>query len=174
MTGPMTKAVLLDRIAASYASWLALVDQVPRARMTEPGCAGAWSLKDAIAHITVYDRWTADQMEAAARGETAPDEVPWGPPDGNTADMDARNAAYWRHYRDTSLDDVLAAAAEHHARLVAAVGRLAESDIDDPERFAWTGGQPVWQAIEGNAYGHYDDHQAGIRAWLASHPTTDR
>jgi hypothetical protein len=171
MPDQMTRGELLDRIATSYANWQALVVRVPRARMTGPGFAGAWSLKDVIAHITVYERWTADNLEASERGERLPDEVPWGPPDGNTADMDARNAAYWRHYRETPLDDVRAVAREHHQRLVMGVERLAESDINNAEKYAWTVGYPVWRAIAGNSYEHYDDHQPGVRAWLEVHPS---
>ena len=169
MTDQMAKAELLDKIATSYASWQALVDRVPRERMTEPGFAGEWSLKDVLAHVTVYERWTADNLEADAHGEPAPQVVPWGPPDGNTADVDARNAAFQRHYRDTPLDEVLAAAHEHHQRLLAAIEGVAESDLNDPHKFAWTAGQPVWEAIAGNSYEHYDDHQPGVRAWLDAH-----
>lgn len=171
MTEHQTNAALLDKIATSYASFQALVDRVPRARMTEPGFAGDWSLKDVIAHITVYERWTADHLEADARGEKAPDIVSWGPPDGNTADMDVRNAAYHRHFRDTPLDDVLAAAKEHHQRLIAAIEPLADADITEPGKFAWTGASSLWDAIEGNSFEHYDDHQPGVRAWLDAHPS---
>jgi hypothetical protein len=170
MTEQMTKAALLDKIATSYTSWQALVDRVPRERMAGPGFAGEWSLKDVIAHLTVFERWTADHLEASARGETLPEVVPWGPPDGNTADVDAQNAAFYRHFRETPLDKVLSSAQEHHQRLVASVERLAESDINDAEKFAWTDGNPLWQAIQGNSYEHYDDHQPSVRAWLESHP----
>jgi hypothetical protein len=117
----------------------------------------------------VYERWTAANLEADARGERAPEVVPWGPPDGNTADMDARNAAYYRHYRDTPLDVALAAAQAHHQRLVAAIEGVAEGDCNQSQKFAWTGGQPLSEAIAGNTYEHYDDHQAGVRAWLEAH-----
>jgi hypothetical protein len=169
MTDHMAKGELLEKIATSYANWQALVDRVPRERMTEPGFAGEWSLKDVLAHITVYERWTADNLETDARGEPAAEVVAWGPPDGNSADMDARNAAYHRHYRDTPLDEVLAAAMMHHQRLVAAIEGVAEHDLNDPQKFAWTMGQPVWEAIAGNSYEHYDDHQAGVRAWIEAH-----
>ena len=171
MTEQMTKSELLDKIATSYGNWQALVAQVPRERMGEPGFAGDWSLKDVIAHITVYERWTADKLEADVRTETLERPVPWGPADGNTTDMDARNAAYHRHYREMPLDDVLAAAQEHHQRLVAAIERLAESDINETQKFTWTGGGALWQVIEGNSYEHYDDHQPGVRAWLERNRT---
>jgi hypothetical protein len=37
MVDQMTKAALLERIAASYASWRAVVDDVLRARMNRAG-----------------------------------------------------------------------------------------------------------------------------------------
>ena len=170
MTEQQTKAALLDQIATSYANWQALVDRVPRGRMSEPGFAGDWSLKDVIAHITVYERWTADNLEASIRGVEAPQVVPWGPEDGNTVDMDARNAAYHRHFRETPLDDVLAAATQHHHRLIAAIEPFSDADITEAGRYGWTFGQSLWDAIEGNSFEHYDDHQPGVRAWLEAHP----
>jgi hypothetical protein len=166
MADDMTKGELLGTIARSYASWQEVVQRVPRERMTESGFAGEWSLKDVVAHLTVYERWTADNLEADARGERVPEVVPWGPLDGNTADMDVRNAAYYRYYRDTPLDEVLEAAQAHHHRLVEAIESVADGDFNQPQKFAWTGGQPVWEAIAGNSFEHYDDHQAGVRTWL--------
>lgn len=168
-TRRMTQAELLERIATSHAAWRQLIALVPAEHMVEPGFAGDWSLKDVIAHITVYERWTADNLEADARGETGERRTTWGPPDGNTADMDARNAAYHGYFRDVPIADILSAADEHHQRLVAAIERLTDGEINDATSFAWTIGYPVWQAIEGNSYEHYDDHQPGVRAWLESH-----
>ncbi|HEX6121989.1 MAG TPA: ClbS/DfsB family four-helix bundle protein [Ktedonobacterales bacterium] len=170
MADQMTKAALLDKIATSYTTWQTLVERVPRAQMAAPGFAGEWSLKDVIAHLTVFERIIADHLEASTLGEQAPKRAPWGPPDANTSDVDAENAAYYRHYRETPLEEVLAAAKEHHQRLVAGIERLDESDIHESERFAWTGGQPLWQAVQGNSYEHYDDHLPSLRAWVDAHP----
>ncbi|HEY7835416.1 MAG TPA: ClbS/DfsB family four-helix bundle protein [Ktedonobacterales bacterium] len=172
MTEQQTKAALLDKIATSYAHWQALVDQVPRERMTEPGFAGDWSLKDVIAHITVYERWTADNLEADARGESVPEIVPWGPPppaDADMSDMNVRNAAFRSHFEDMPLDDALAAAKEHHQRLLVAIQPLADADLTEAGKFAWTHGHSLWDAIEGDSFEHYDDHQPGVRAWLDAH-----
>jgi hypothetical protein len=57
-----------------------------------------------------------------------------------------------RHVRATPLEKVLAAAKAHHQRLVAGSERLAARDSNDTQKSAWTAGQPVWHALEGNAY----------------------
>lgn len=167
MPDHMTKADLLEKINISYAEWEALVRHVPAARMTEAGFEGEWSLKDVIAHLTVYEHWIADNLEAAARGETHKQTFAWEPPGGDIEDTDEQNAIYYQHYKDAPLAEVLAANRKHHQQLIAAVERLSESDLNAADTFAWSAGYPVWRMIEGNAHEHYDDHKPALRAWLA-------
>ena len=50
----MDKQTFLDTLHGERTQWEALVAQVGEERMTQPGFAGEWSLKDVIAHIAVY------------------------------------------------------------------------------------------------------------------------
>ncbi|HEX5692552.1 MAG TPA: maleylpyruvate isomerase N-terminal domain-containing protein, partial [Roseiflexaceae bacterium] len=70
MEESMTKAKLLETLRRERAEWDALVAQVPRDRMTIPGVAGHWSVKDVIAHLTYYERWLADRLHEQLRGES--------------------------------------------------------------------------------------------------------
>jgi hypothetical protein len=44
------KTQLLETLRRERADWEALLAQVDQARMTRPGVAGAWSVKDVITH----------------------------------------------------------------------------------------------------------------------------
>ncbi|HLJ81222.1 MAG TPA: maleylpyruvate isomerase N-terminal domain-containing protein, partial [Ktedonobacterales bacterium] len=70
MAETMSKSVLLEKLDAARTQWDALIAEVPEARITRPGAAGDWSVKDVLAHVAVYERWTADQLNAMMRGET--------------------------------------------------------------------------------------------------------
>ena len=70
MSAPSTKAELLATMRRVRAEWNALMAAVGEARMGEPDVVGTWSVRDAIAHLSAYERWTA------ARGRADPDGVP--------------------------------------------------------------------------------------------------
>ena len=72
MDEPITKAGLLRELRAVRAEWDALMAEVGAARMTEPGAAGDWSIKDVTAHLTSYSRWFVNASEAHFRGEMPP------------------------------------------------------------------------------------------------------
>ncbi len=47
----MNKAEFLERQRRARAEWEALLAEVGPDRMTRPGTAGYWSVKDVIAHV---------------------------------------------------------------------------------------------------------------------------
>src|SRR5947209_19613982 len=85
------KQELLDRMEIERAAWDALIARFSEERMLEPGIESDWSLKDVIAHVAMYENWTADQIEAALRGEEPGPEMR-GETDEPWFDVDWRNA----------------------------------------------------------------------------------
>jgi len=64
MDEPVTKVRLLDMIRTARAEWDGLLSQVDETRMTQPGVAGEWSVKDVIAHITWHEREMIGMLRA--------------------------------------------------------------------------------------------------------------
>lgn len=166
MADTITTSELLDKLDAARARWDALIAAVPEQRMEETGAAGAWSVKDVLAHVAVYERWTADQLAAMLRGETTMYIAPDVPPGANTNDTDARNAAYYEAWRHRSLAEVRDEAQASFALLRSTIEHTPEDLLNATGRFEWLGPWPVWQMIPGNSYEHYDDHLPSLRAWL--------
>lgn len=69
MDDRMTKARLLAELRAARGEWDTLMAAVGEERMTEPGAAGDWSVKDVIAHLTSFDQWFVKASEAHFRCE---------------------------------------------------------------------------------------------------------
>lgn len=162
----MTKAQLLERMRAGRAEWEALLAVVPESRMIEPDVEGEWSIKDILAHVTVYEQWTADQLEGVLRGETEMVVRPDLPPGADSNDTDKQNAAYAAAYRDRPLDEIAAWSREEFPRLLAAVEALPEDILITPGRVPLMRGGVLWELVAGNAYDHYASHAIAIRAWL--------
>ena len=153
----MTSEVFLQRLRSGRAQWEATLDDVGMERMEVPGVAGAWTLKDVIAHISWHELEMIDVLQARAlRGSDL-----W------QLEREERNAAIYEANRDRPLDEVLAEAAQAYRDLEALVEMLDDDDLNDPARFAnmpdeW---EP-WRVIASNCYGHYQQHIPDIRAWL--------
>ena len=163
----MTKAELLERIRAARAEWEAALAAVPAERMTEPGAAGEWSVKDVLAHVSYWEDWQADQLEGLLRGETAMVTRQGTPPGALSDDTDERNAAIYTLYRERPLPEARDMARQSYPRLLALVEQVTEEALNDRQTYAWTFGYPVWRMIAGNTYTHHPVHAADLRAWLA-------
>ena len=76
MAGSDPRTHVLDRIEREHEAWRALVEEVGRDRMTEPGPMGEWSFKDLAAHLLGWRQRTVARFEAAAAGREEP-KPPW-------------------------------------------------------------------------------------------------
>lgn len=161
----MNKRELLEIIQTERARWQALLAEVGEARMTQAGVEGSWSVKDIVAHVTTYERWLVERLEAARRGEQlkiAADQLA----------LDPRNALIQEENKAEPLPKVLEQSQQVFQRLVTELEKLSDKDLTDPDRLgshldpAWTEGLPLWQCIAADSYEHYRDHTPAIRIWL--------
>jgi uncharacterized protein (TIGR03083 family) len=160
MGDQMTRELLLQTLRDRRAEWDALVAQVPAERMTEPGLAGGWSLKDVIAHLTYYERWFGDRLDELLRGEPyVPSELDFM--------GEARNDVLYERERARPLEQVLADARQVFQRLLAGVEAQPEAVLIEPQQFQGAPGPVViWQMLRGDVYDHYAMHIPAVRAWL--------
>ncbi len=162
MPEPITKERLLADLRAERAAWDALLARVPAGRLTEPGAAGAWSVKDIAAHLTYYEKWLADRLHEQLRGESyTPTELDFM--------GEGRNALIYEQFRDTPPDDILAASRRAFDRLVAGVEAHHEAFLVEPQQFA---GAPfpvtVGNLLRSEVIDHYGVHARDVATWLAS------
>ncbi len=161
MNDHLTTTQLLEVMRTARSDWEALLTEAGEARLTEPGVEGDWSLKDIIAHIAYYERWTADCVAAIRRGEPLPHSEYQG------LEMDERNARIYERNRERSLADVLCDSQNSFQRSLDAVQGLRDEDLYDREFLRGYGVEwVVHELIEGDTYEHYQDHSASVRAWL--------
>lgn len=160
----MRRAELIAQLNSEQEAWEGLLGQIGEDRMEEPGVAGAWSIKDVVAHLTAWRRRTVGRLEAAASGKSEPAHE-WP---AELKEDDEINA--WFHDRDRakSLHNVLSESRAVFEKLRAAVEKLPEDTLDHPERLPWLQGAPVNGAA---FFAHFhDEHEADMRAYLSRQP----
>jgi hypothetical protein len=160
---------LLDVMRTARSNWEALLAEAGEARLTEPGVEGDWSLKDIIAHITYFETWATNCLMAIRRGEPLPQ------PEYKGLSIDEENALIYERQRSLPLADVLSGSQISFQRSIESVQGLHDKDLYDLEFTRAAGADwTVFDLIEGDTFGHYNDHSASVRAWLdraAEHST---
>lgn len=131
-------------------------------QMLVPGVLDDWTVKDLLAHITVWEQrmisWVA---------QTVRDEVPEMLPPGMTwDDLDEWNEQTYQKHRLRPLEEVMADFQLSYPQALQAVHEVSEPDLIDPHRFAWREGRPLWVMVAANTSWHYKEHDESIRNWL--------
>ena len=153
----MDKARFIEQIRVGRTQWETFLAQIDESRMSLPGAAGKWSVKDIIAHIM----WSEHEMIGVCQTHTLTGSDLWN------LSEDERNEAVFVEYRDRSLSELLVEEQAVFAQLFAAVQTLSEEDLHDPHRFRDMPSEWIpWQVIAGCSFEHYQSHMPSIQAWL--------
>jgi hypothetical protein len=141
---PLTLAETIDRSEAAWRDWLLALEAVDPARRTEPGVCGYWSVKDIMAHISLWENEIHEHIQRWQLGLPKSD-----------LDVDQMNAAIVaeNHVRPYALVRVNMHRAHHDA--MAAI-RAIEGDLDDDIR----------DRIACETWDHYPEHTEQILTWL--------
>jgi hypothetical protein len=160
----MRRADLIAELNSEQDAWEGLLAEIGEDRMDEPGVAGAWTVKDIVAHLAAWRRRTVGRLEAVAHGQPEPAHE-WP---ADLKEDDEINAWFHERDRDKSVRQTLAESRAVFEQLVSAIEKMPEDALDHPERFPWMQGAPVTGAT---LFGHFhDEHEADIRAWLSRQP----
>jgi hypothetical protein len=147
---------LLARIDERWSELLASCAGLTAADMTEPGVTGTWSVKDIVAHVTVWEEEALTHLPTILKGEKP---LRYSITHGG---IDAFNAQASERNRGRSLSEVLRRRDDAHSRLVAFVQRVPESECGSDSRFR--------RRLRLDTYGHYAVHAKAIRAWRERRP----
>ena len=150
----------LDRERKALDAALAVLS--PR-QMTQAGVTrGGWSVKDILAHVVEWQAMNLRWYAAGLRGEK-----PAIPAPGYTMrELPRLNQKIHRKHHRRSLNAVLADYREYHARMVALIASLPDSDLVTLHRYTWTG--PSWTLsdyLRASTAAHYLWARVRIRRW---------
>lgn len=135
-------------------AWTALAESyagLPDAQLTEPGVVENWSVKDILAHVTIWEEEALKYLPLIASGERPPRySVMYG-------GINAFNAQMTEQKRALSLSEVLAQLAETHRQLIDYIQSVPEELFTQETRFR--------RRLRLDTYSHYPEHTKMIREW---------
>ncbi len=160
-----TKAQLLTEIRAEWARFETLLGGLNDDQMTTPGVQDAWSIKDMLAHITVWEKVLLDRLQAVSAGQATQ-----YPPIQSEDDINKMNAQIYAENKDRPLGDVLSDFRAVHAEVLTAVEGLDEDLFAGTLPLGWETDPPAWRMIAANTNWHYQEHRQVLEAWLSQKP----
>ncbi|MEO7000544.1 MAG: DinB family protein [Ktedonobacterales bacterium] len=159
---PMTGARLADILRTERTSWNGLLAQVRPDRMEIPGAVGEWSVKELVAHLTWYERAVLDGAQQVLSGGTFTRRRP------DNMDLDDMNSQIAAESRARPVSDVLAEADDVFGRLLTLIAACPQDILNDSRLLGLPDDIPPWMRVANNSYAHYREHEADLRAWLAT------
>jgi hypothetical protein len=150
----MDKTELLANIRSGRKQLEVALARFSEEQLLAPRLHGGWSIKDLIAHFGFWEERIVTLYGLLLRGEEPADELP----------LDELNARAYEQNRAKSLDEVRREEREVYTQLLAIAVDASEDALFNPQHFAQTQGRPFAEWIENNTYGHYEEHQADLKA----------
>jgi len=154
-----TKAELLERMAATRRVVEAAIAGKDEATLTRPGLDG-WSVKDHLAHLTVWQRSLMALLEGRSRpAAMGIDDLTQEEESG----FEEINEVLRERVKDQPLDRVLAEFRQSRADLLTVLDRLSDEDLYKPYSHFQPNDPPynpdsVIGWIVGNTFGHEEEH----------------
>jgi hypothetical protein len=142
---------LLRRLDDAWRAFHESYGDLPEEKRLEPGVIGDWSVKDIIAHVSVWEEETLKHLPVILTGQKPPRySVTHG-------GIDAFNAETMKQRKNLPLAEVLRQSEAIHQRVIALIESAPEAQLDSKTRFR--------QRLRLDTYGHYKRHTNAIRKW---------
>ncbi len=158
-------ATVREHIRRAWDELQQVVGSLDDDRLAAPGPDG-WSIKDHLAHLADWEEYLVAMVDGRRPDEALGLDL-------SATTTDEVNAQLQRRHVDRSPADVRSRLREVHARTVARLGELDDSDLARPlsAYLPWTTSAdregPIVDRVTGNTCEHYDEHRAWIKEMLA-------
>lgn len=162
MNKQIDKAKFLELVRVEHDFLQRTVVQLSLEQFVEPGVTGTWSVKDILAHITVWEQRFMRWLDAAVEGTT-----PERPEPGFTwDDLDKLNERDYLNSRSRQPAEVMLSFMASYEQIFGRLSSLSEAVLFTPGYYTWTGERCLWEVADANSAYHYKEHAIEIRAWL--------
>ncbi|MBK8134621.1 MAG: ClbS/DfsB family four-helix bundle protein [Chloroflexi bacterium] len=155
----MDKSNLLARTKAARARLDAALARVPDHRMSDVALYELWTLKDFLAHLTVWEQYVIGLASDLTAGRTPEYHF-------NTVPVDQINAETYAANKDRPLADIRAESAASFAAILRLIEDSPDALLFDPRFWSYTRGHPFERWIASNADEHYDEHLPDVLNFL--------
>lgn len=155
----MKKEELLEALENERENFLDAIDGLSDEDLEEPGVMEDWSIKDLLAHLTLWEAELIKLLWQAKQGQK-PNSAHF-----NNMDIDELNARWKKEMQDRTLERVMADFHSIRNQTIRRVEAFSDKDLNDANRYPWLKNRPLWEWIAGDSFEHEAEHRQQILAW---------
>ena len=156
----MNKAELLLALDESRENFLNAIEGLSDEDLETPGVIGDWSIKDILAHLTMWEAELVRLLWQASQGRKPNTEH-----FSNDLDVDEINAKWYKQSQSRPLQRILDDFHGVRTQTIRRVEAYSDQDLNNPQRYPWLDGAPLWEWIAGDSFEHEAEHEVHIRSW---------
>jgi hypothetical protein len=157
----MEKSELIEAMEDERQELIEMLEDLPDEDLLEPGVAGDWSIKDILNHLTYWEGQLVTLLFQALRGLPKPTTQHF-----RAESVDAANQRWFEEGRERPLEMVWKDWLGVRRQSIRRVSELSEEDLNNPQRFPWQKGVPLYQWVMNDTVVHEETHADQIREWL--------
>jgi hypothetical protein len=143
------KADLVDLLHQGHREILKFASMLDPAERAKSGTPEHWARRDTLVHMTAWKLRLAQNLKAERHGEAVKSD------DEN---INSENEAIFLAYCSRPWEDIVALIEQSQSELLAELDLVSDEDLNDPARYPWLEGRPLWRNMVGNAYLHPAAH----------------
>ncbi len=151
----MDREQLLRRLGRAWRGFQEAYAGLSDSQLMKPGVTGDWSVRDILAHVTIWEQEALKHLPTILKGEKPPR---YSLTHGG---INAFNRAMTEQKRDLSLEEVRSDLEATHLRLIRYVESVPEAQFHTETAFR--------HRLRLDTYSHYPKHAEAIQRWRRQH-----
>lgn len=156
---------LFEELDATRERLLVAIDELSDEALLQPNVVGEWSVRDLLVHLTLWEAELVTGLMRFKQGK-CPEQLL-----NALADRESFNASRHQENLGRDLDIIFKDLQGVRYQLEQWLEEFSERDLNNPQRYKWLDGQPLWQLIAETSFAHEAAHLEAIEQfaerWVA-------
>ncbi len=155
----MNRDEILEELDRVREELLVTIEPLPDEALLQPGVMDDWTMADILAHLVAWESEMVTALLRIDQGKTPTRLV------DAFADVDDYNARRYRENKGRDLDRIFEDLIGVRVQLEDWLAEFSDKELNDPQRYNWSKGLPLWHIIAENSFRHEAEHMPDIRAF---------
>ncbi len=157
----MEKEELIQALEDGQQEMVDLLEGLPDEAMLEPGVIGNWSIKDMLAHLTFWEGQAVAVLFQIQQSDQKPSAAFFG-----KETTDQVNTRIHEVNNSRPLESIWTDFLGVRKQTIRRVNEVSDDALNNPTRFPWTNGLPLYELVLDNSVSHADEHSEALLNWL--------
>lgn len=157
----MNRDEILEELDRTREELLVTIEPLPDEALCQLSTVGEWTIADILAHLVAWESEMVTALLRIDQGKTPTRLI------AAFEDVDGYNARRYQENKGRDLDRIFEDLIGVRVQLEEWLMEFDDRELNDPQRYPWSKGLPLWHIVAENSFRHEAEHMPEIRALVA-------